>query len=303
MTPKKPPKDRIAIIGLGKVGTAVGHLLRAADYEIVAVFDPLPEAMEQHIAYTGGKRAASAADAAADADTVLITTGDDNIAPVCRTIAEKGGFSAGGKVVHLSGAGGLDLLAAAKEKGCHTASIHPIQTFADVDGAVARIPGSTFGVTADDAIRDWAATVVKDLKGRPVFIAEKDKPLYHAAACMASNYFVTLINAVETIYRHFGMDREQAVEALRPLLNGTLHNIETKGTVQALTGPIARGDVETVQKHIRSLENELPDLLDAYCALGVLTVGIARGKKTLSANGAAHILKILGGRNKDEHTG
>jgi predicted short-subunit dehydrogenase-like oxidoreductase (DUF2520 family) len=296
MTEQHPDKDRIAIIGLGKVGTAVGRLLKTAGYKIVAVFDPQPSAIEQHIPYTGGRRAQSAADAAGDADAVLITTGDDFIAPVCRTIAEEGGFSAGRKVVHMSGAGGLDLLTAAKERGCAVASIHPIQTFADVEGAVASIPGSTFGVTADDGIKDWAVAFVRDLNGTPVFIAEKDKPLYHAAACMASNYLTTLIHTVETIYGHFGLDRESSVRAIRPLLQGTLQNIETKGTVQALTGPIARGDVETVRTHIRTLRSELPDLLEAYCVLGELTVGIALEKKSLSAEGAAQILKLIRGR-------
>ena len=177
MTEKHPDKDRIAIIGLGKVGTAVGHLLKEAGYGISAVFDPQPSAVEQHIRYTGGRPAQSAADAARDADAVLITTGDDFIAPVCRTIAEEGGFSAGRKVIHMSGAGGLDLLDAAKERGCAVASIHPIQTFADVDGAVANIPGSTFGVTAGDGIRDWAVTFVRDLNGTPIFIREGQTPL------------------------------------------------------------------------------------------------------------------------------
>ena len=95
MTEQHPDKDRIAIIGLGKVGTAVGRLLKTAGYKIAAVFDPQPSAIEQHIPYTGGRRAQSAADAAGDADVVLITTGDDFIAPVCRTVAEEGGFSAG----------------------------------------------------------------------------------------------------------------------------------------------------------------------------------------------------------------
>ena len=107
---------------------------------------------------------------------------------------------------------------------------------------------------------------------------------------------MTLIHTVETIYSHFGLDRKQAVAAVRPLLYGTLQNIETKGTVPALTGPIARGDAETIRKHVRNLKRELPGLLEAYCALGVLTVGIALEKKSLSPEGAAEILKILGGR-------
>lgn len=302
MTEKQPSKDRMAIVGLGKVGTAVGYLLKSAGYEIAAVFDPQPDAVEKHITYTGGRQAKSAAEAASYADAVLITVSDDLIATVCRTIVQEGGVKAGSKVVHMSGAGGLDLLSAAREFGCPVASIHPIQSFADVDGAIANIPGSTFGVTAEDEIRDWAVALVKDLKGIPLFITEKDKPLYHAAACMASNYLTTLIHTVETIYHHFGLDSKQAVNAFWPLINGTLKNIEAQGTVQALTGPIARGDVETIRKHVRSLQSELPDLLEAYCIMGELTVGIALEKKSLSEDGAAKILKIIRGGTEDEHT-
>ena len=90
-------------------------------------------------------------------------------------------------------------------------------------------------------------------------LADEDKPLYHAAACLASNYLTTLLHNVEEIYQSLGMERQDALTAFWPLVRGTLNNIETKGTVQALTGPISRGDVGTVEKHLNAFREKLPD--------------------------------------------
>lgn len=290
-------RDRVAIIGLGKVGAAVGYLLKMAGYEIAAVSDQSEEALRCNTVFTGGRICPDPTQAAALADCTLITTGDDMIASVCRRISAGGAVRPGCKVLHMSGAGGLDLLDDARARGAFVASIHPIQSFADVDGAVANIPGSTFGITAQEEIRQWSINLVEDLGGVPLIVSEADKPLYHAAACMASNYLTTLISMVETIYGHFGLKGGDAAGAFRPLLRGTLSNIESRGTVHALTGPIARGDAGTIRKHMQALARNLPELLDAYRSLGIMTVGLALKKNSLSGERAAEILKILeGGR-------
>jgi predicted short-subunit dehydrogenase-like oxidoreductase (DUF2520 family) len=303
MVHHRPAKDRIAILGLGKVGTAVGYLLKSSGYRIVAVADSSPAALEKGISFTGGKSFERPAEAAAEANCVIITTIDDAIASVCREIVMAGAVKAGDKVIHMSGAGGLDLLAEAKKAGASVASIHPIQSFADVEGAIRNIPGSTFGITADEEIKDWAVAMVKALKGAPFFVPEKDKALYHAAACMASNYLTTLMHMVERTYQSLGLSREEAIRAFWPLVKGTLLNVETKGTVGALTGPIARGDAGTIEKHLQALRESLPDLLNAYCVLGLMTVDIALQKESLAPERAETIKTLLKGGSKDEHPG
>ena len=109
---------------------------------------------------------------------------------------------------------------------------------------------------------------------------------------MASNYLATLIHAVEEIYRSLGLNRDEAVRAFWPLVNGTLRNIEAQGSVQALTGPISRGDAGTIEQHIRILTETLPHYLPAYCAMGLLTVELAMKGGTLS-QGKAEIIKNL----------
>ena len=288
-------KDDIAIIGLGKTGTAIGYLLRQAGYPVVAVASRSQASLRNRISYTGGRAftADANADAASLATCIFITTPDDTIAAVCRAIVQKGGIKPGDKVVHMSGAGGLDLLESAREAGAKVASIHPLQSFADIEGAIRNIPSSTFGITADEDLREWSAGLVCELGGIPVEVPEAVKPLYHAAACMASNYLTTLIHTVEEIYLSVGLKRDEAIRAFWPLVNGTLKNIEAKGSVQALTGPISRGDAGTIERHISVLNETLPDYLPAYCAMGLLTVELAMKGDTLSPEKADIVKNIL----------
>jgi predicted short-subunit dehydrogenase-like oxidoreductase (DUF2520 family) len=285
------------------VGTAVGHLLKSAGYRITAVADRSPAALEKGIPFTGGLACKSLAEAASAATFILITTTDDAIASACLEIATEGAINPGDKVVHMSGAGGLDLLAPAREAGALVASIHPIQSFADVEGAIINIPGSTFGITADAALQEWAVDVVSALKGVPFFVPEKHKALYHAAACMASNYLTALMHMVETTYQSLGLSRQEAIRAFWPLVRGTLLNIETRGAAESLTGPIARGDAGTIEKHLQALRESLPDLLGAYCELGLMTVDIALQKGSLHPDRAETIKTLFKGGVSDEYPG
>jgi predicted short-subunit dehydrogenase-like oxidoreductase (DUF2520 family) len=304
MTQNQNAEDAIAILGLGKVGTAVGHLLKSAGYRIVAVADQSPAALQRGIAFTGGQACATLAEAAAVANCIIITTTDDAIASVCIEIVAGGAVRMGDKVIHMSGAGGLDLVAPARQAGAHVASIHPIQSFADVEGAIMNIPGSTFGITADEKLREWAVSIVNALKGVPFFVTERDKALYHAAACMASNYLTTLMHMVETTYQALGLSRKEAIRAFWPLVRGTLLNIETRGAAEALTGPIARGDAGTIGKHLQALQETLPGLLNAYCELGLMTVDMALQKGSLTRERAQTIKTLFKeGGSADEYAG
>jgi predicted short-subunit dehydrogenase-like oxidoreductase (DUF2520 family) len=285
--------DTVAILGLGKVGTAVGFLLRQAGYRIVAAAGRSKASLSQGIVYTGGRPYLNFSEAALTADCIIITTPDDAIAQVCERISKEGSVKPGTKVIHMSGAGGLDLLASARDVGAHVACIHPLQSFADVESAVRNLPGSTFGITSGDEIRNWSVQVVRDLGGIPFFVSDADKPLYHAAACIVSNYLAALIHMAEQIYQSLGLNREDTIRAIWPLVMGTIGNIESKGAVQALTGPVARGDAGTIRKHAAALRQKLPDLLQAYSALGILTCELGLKKKTLSPETARLIKELL----------
>lgn len=295
-------KDSIAIIGLGKVGTALGHLLHSAGYPIAAVADQSDKALDAGMQFTGGRRCHDPAEAASLADAVFITTTDDSISSVCTKLAESDSAVKGKKIVHVSGAGGLDLLESARRKGARVASIHPLQSFADVAGAIENIPGSTFGITAQAEIEGWAQTLVRDLGGKPVLIAEEDKPLYHAAACIVSNYLVALMHTGERIYQHLGIEPDEALQSFWPLVKGTIRNIESRGVSASLTGPIARGDTGTIRTHLAVLETKMPALLSLYRELGAVTADVAREGSSLSLEKAKDIKNLLKGDRTHEHT-
>lgn len=290
-------REKIAILGLGKLGTAAGFLLKQAGYGIEAVASRSAPSLQRGLPYTGGAACPSFTEAAARAECILITTSDDHIHPVCREIAENGAAGRGKKVVHMSGAAGLDVLAPARERGADVAAIHPIQSFADIDGAIRNMPGSTFGITCDEHLRDWCGRIAADLGGRPVYIPEDVKPLYHAAACIASNYLVTLMNTAQRLYEQIGLDPAESVNAFWPLVKGTIRNIEDKGSVLALTGPIARGDVRTIESHLNSFRERCPGLLGFYTTMAGLTIEVGMKKGTLDPATAGRMKKLLQGGN------
>ncbi len=284
-----------AIIGAGMVGTAIGFLLKKAGHDITAVADCSAAHLQRAIAYTG-KTAVfrDPAQAAAHADCLLITTPDDRIEAVCTKIV-RGSSVRGKKIFHMSGAGGLDLLEPAAQAGAAVASIHPLQSFSSITGAIQNIPGSYFGVTAASGSKKIAVSIVRDLQGIPIHITPAQKPLYHAAACMASNYLVSLMSVVESIYLSIGFSEKDAHKAYLPLVHGSLTNIEKQGCVGALTGPIARGDAGTIQKHIKALADSPSDTASLYGELGQITVQLALQKGTLNAVQAKKITALLKG--------
>ena len=234
-------------MGWARPGQPLAISSARPDILVVAVTCSSNESVQNGVRYTGGKAFTSDAnaEAASLAHVSSLPPRTTVLRPSATILCKKGGIKPGDKVIHMSGSGGLDLLGSARRAGAMVASIHPLQSFADVEGAILKIPLSTFGITADEDLREWSAGLVRELGGIPFEIPAEVKPLYHAAACMVSNYLTTLINAAEEIYLSLGLSRDEAINAFWPLIEGTLKNIETKGSVQALTGPIVtrrRGD-------------------------------------------------------------
>ncbi len=297
---KKKRLFTFSIIGAGMVGTAIGFLLKKAGHHISAFADLSAAHLKRAQAYTGASGFRHFAPAVDPADCILITTPDDRIGTVCEEIVGASSVT-GKKVFHMSGAGGLDLLEPARRAGASVASIHPLQSFSSIDGAIQSIPGSYFGVTASSGAKKVSADIVRDLRGIPIPITPDQKPLYHAAACMASNYLVSLMSVVESIYLSIGFSPKDAHRAYLPLVYGSLKNIERQGCTSALTGPIARGDSGTVQQHIKAMSSRVPDFLPLYADMGRIAVKLAREKGTLNSTQAQIIMELLKGAN-NEHT-
>jgi len=238
------------------------------------------------------------------ANCIFICTPDDEIEKVCRQIfedsrlAEKAGGIRGRHlsslrrgndvkisetkkmfVLHFSGSKKTDVLDSARQKGVSITCMHPLKSFASIKESVKTMKNTVYGVTYDRSdveIKETVDTLLDLLEGRQIFIENNIKPLYHACACIASNYLVNLMNfAVET-GQEAGLDPEVFLQGILNLSEGTMENIKKLGAKKALTGPIARGDLGTVREHVENLRNlKNTDLRKAYGFMGIMTAKIA----------------------------
>ncbi len=287
-------KPSFAIIGCGKVGTALGKYLVQRGY-------PAGGFASRNMASAKNAAEMAGADgryfkypwkAAITADIVLITTPDGAIADVCREVAAHRGFRENSIVLHCSGALPSTILADAKECGAAIGSMHPLQSFAEVrsenpfEGIMMSLEGDP------DAVR-CGHNMAVDLGAVPFVINTEGKILYHAGAVVASNYMVTLMALAIRLLMLSGVKDSEAFQILKPLVRGTLSNIERVGITNALTGPIARGDSQTVAAHISAIQQMAADLLELYKTMGKATIPIAVDKGTLSTEAAREILTLL----------
>ncbi len=280
----------IGFIGAGTVGTALAVRLRGKGYSIVAVTSRTHASAERLADMVSGCRIYETGQAVADAaDMVFITTPDGVIPQIAAQVKWRQGQS----VIHCSGADSLDVLAPAAECGAQRGGFHPLQTFATIAYAIENIPGSTFALEADEPMLSRLKEMVTALEGRWIVLKPGDKVIYHAAAVIACNYMVTLAKLATDLWKTFGVSTPEATQALLPLLRGSLNNLSNVGLPNSLTGPIARGDTGTVQKHLAALDERAPELLPAYEELGRQTIPIALAKGKIDKRKANELYAIL----------
>lgn len=267
---------QIGFIGAGKVGTALACLLKRAGYRITGIYSRSSAAEAAKFAEI--KEYVTYSSLLANSDVVFLTVSDGVISDVAAEIAEF--VRPGQYFIHCSGALTADVMQPCRDKGGRIYSLHPLQSFADRQNAVLHLPGSFFSGQGDAEVKPLAMGIVTALQGTFAEISAEGKALYHAGACVASNYLVTLIDLAQNLYAEIGIPSEKSMQALRPLLAGTLQNISQLGTVQALTGPVARGDATTLEVHLQQMNNPL--IRNLYCDLGRATIELAARKGSLS---------------------
>lgn len=285
----------IAIIGPGKVGTSIAILAKQNGYRISAISGRDEKKAQKSAKLIGGDvKVCSATDAAAAAQLVLLTVSDGAIESVCQDLAKSGSFSAGQTVAHVSGALSSEALASARDIcGAKIGSFHPLQMFPNVDAALDVIPGSHWFCEGDPHALMILKQLVLNIGGMVHIISVENKALYHCASVVACNYLNALMDVALAIAEKSGLDRKTAWEVLVPLVDGTIANIDKLGTVDALTGPIERGDIQTVQKHLVALSAFSPEIEEIYKVLGKWTIGLAREKGSLKADDETKLSKIL----------
>ena len=289
-------KPSFAIVGCGKVGTALGIFLSKAGYPLAGVASKsLSSATRTAKILKTEQFSTTPWDITPKADIVFITTPDGVIAEACESIAHKHGFREAGVVLHCSGALPSTLLAPAKACGAVIGSLHPLQSFASIPEKGASNPFGDIiaAVEGEPQALEVARQAAIDLGAVCYTIRTDAKTLYHAAAVVASNYLVGLLDLAFKLIEEAGIAREDAFNVLRPLIDGTLANINNIGIPAALTGPIARGDVNTVEQHVTAIGEKAPDLSALYKQLGDYTIDIACAKGGLTDNAAEKLKRLL----------
>jgi len=264
---------RIGFVGAGAAASALAGAFAGAGLLVVAVASRRPEQAAALAARLPGTIAIETAQEVVDrADLVFLAVPDDAIQAVCDGLR----WRSGAQAVHCSGAQSIDVLASARTMGAGTGSCHPLQTLAGTDDDAGRLAGCLFGIEAGEPLRSMLQDLVRRIGGQPLLLEAGSKPLYHAAAVLVSNYVVTLAALATDLWSALGVERSDALRALAPLLRGTVDNLEQQGLPEALTGPIARGDVVTVRRHLEALATQAPESLTLYRELGRMTITVAR---------------------------
>jgi len=285
---------RVSIIGAGVVGTALGYLLKNEGYPIVGIASRTLRSAERAREFIGAGEASTDLKAVAiKADIVFITTSDDAIGEVCMRMASEGAFNPESIVFHTCGAFSSKILRPAKDVGALVASLHPLQSLANVNEAVKNIPGSYFCIEGDEPALEVAREIIKVFKGKEIALKVDKKTLYHAGASVASNFLVSTVGFGLELFEAAGINRQEALKALMPLIKGTVKNIENLGIPSALTGPISRGDSGVVEDHLSAISKERPELLKLYTELGRYTVKVAIEKGTIKENDAQRINSLF----------
>jgi len=280
----------IGFIGAGTVGTALAVRLREKGYPVIAAASRTRASAERLAGMVDGCKVQDSGQAVADmAEMVFITTPDDAIAQVAKQLK----WHSGQSVIHCSGAESVDILEPAIEAGAQAGAFHPLQTLASIEHAIDNIPGSSFALEAEEPLLSTLKDMVNALHGWWLVLGPGDKVLYHAAAVMACNYLVTLVKLATDLWHTFGVDTHEATQALLPLLQGTVNNLDSVGLPNCLTGPIARGDLGTIRKHLAALEAKYPELLTAYRELGRQTIPVALAKGRIDEHKAQELGELL----------
>ena len=272
-----PPSVRLALVGAGRVGTAVASLLQRSGHDVVAVWSR-SDASAERARLTLGAPVRDLADAASRAQVVLVGVTQDALEEVAQEVA--GAIAQGAVVCHFAGAVGIAVLHPVLAVGGGACALHPVAAIHDLDAAARRLSGCAWGITCSDGLDDWAAELVaRDLQGVPVAVSERDRPLWHAAAVTTANGIAALLSTGEAMLG--ALDVASPREVLGPLARGVLANAhEATSAAHAVTGPVVRGEIETIRSHLDALGERAPALVKPYVAAAwnVLLVADREGR-------------------------
>ncbi len=283
-------KKSICIIGAGRVGTTMAAVItdiNAPEVKITAVCSKSSLSINKARKYIDNckKNVIFSQDIKKYCrlcNCIMIATPDDSIRDTCDLIVNDLKKDAKEKLfINFSGAKTLDVFENALENGAQAVSLHPIKSFASIDESIKSIKGTVFGITysenCDLDTKNFIDFLIGSLHGSTIVVDDDKKTAYHAAACVASNYLVALIDYAAKIHRTIGITEEDSLRGLMGLIEGTVSNIQKLGVKKSLTGPIARGDTGTITEHLRSFSETFKNKEEeqVYRVMGIETSRLA----------------------------
>jgi predicted short-subunit dehydrogenase-like oxidoreductase (DUF2520 family) len=286
---------RLVIVGAGVVGRALGKALREAGLPVAAIVSRSKRRAQGAARFIGEGEPTTDLAMAASGNLVMLATIDRVLEEKAKLLAAATSFPRGCVAFHCSGAFPGEAIGALRAAGCRVGSLHPMQTFASPEEGLLLLPGSYFAVEGDPSTLPILGATARAAGGRPVRVAARDKAIYHAAAAVTSNSVVAIAKLGSMMLATVPSFAHDSFGPLRSLLRGTLRNLERMGPDAALTGPIVRGDVETVQAHLRALRRGPRLLLEAYRAAAEVTLRAALASRRLDERTAATIREVIGG--------
>ena len=267
------------VIGAGRVGRTLASLWQAQrTFSVQDVLDGNRQGALSGVEFIGAGRAVAALAEMQPAEVWMITTPDRSLAQSAEKLGESGLLRKGDVVFHCSGSMGSADLQAAAARGAHIASVHPLKSFADSADAVRTFAGTYCAIEGDSAALEILKPAFEQIGGLLSEIDPQFKTIYHGASVVVSNYLTALMEMGLRCYEKAGVPRDMGAAMMEPIVRETLDNVFKRGTVKALTGPIARGDVEVVARHIDALTAWDPKIAAAYRDLGAIALELARAR-------------------------
>ncbi len=274
----------VAILGAGRMGQGLALALGEAGHRVTLVSRSSHPVIPPLRLHSGPREAALR-----DASVVVLAVPDGAITSLAGGLAAEGGIRPHHVVLHLSGLRDREALGPLAETGAALGSLHPLQTVSDPVTAAARFAGAYAGVEGDDRALAAAELLARSLRMVPVRIPAGAKPAYHAGAAFAANYTTALVAVAERLALSAGIPPDVARRLYLPLIRGAAANLEA-GPAAALTGPVRRGDVETVAAHLAALD---PEDRKLYLLLAREALRLAR-EAGLPTEAAARMGRVLG---------
>ena len=285
-----PARLTVGVVGAGRVGAVLGAALARAGHRLTGVYAVSDASRARAADLLPGVPLADVATVVAGAELVLLAVPDDALPHLVSGLSATGGWQAGQMVVHTSGRHGVGVLEPARASHVLPLALHPVMTFTGTAMDLERLADCAFGVTTDEALRPVAEALVMEMGGDPVWVAEEDRVAYHCALAHGANHLVTLTSEAMELLSRAGVAEPRRV--VGPLMRAALDNALRLGDA-ALTGPVARGDVGTVEDHLRELDRLSPEIRRTYVALARATALRALDSGRLRPSVAEPLLDTL----------